>query len=215
MHQPATKRPRPRSILGFTLMEVMLVAAIVNSIPVSQYAKAKQAAYQSRCVSNLREIGKMIVMYQMTEGTYPAAVFYPNDAFKDPKSIVRILEDAGYNLPREMWVCPGAPPELAQRGLTFVYNERLGGRANLNAPDKAWLLIEVNCVSRRVPKPHPGGYNVLCADGHVVTTQQLPADLARIQQAALPGLEGASTGRLARVLARSADRQTVSACAAR
>jgi prepilin-type processing-associated H-X9-DG protein len=149
----------------------------------------------------------------MSEGTYPAAVFFPNDALQDAKSIVRILEDAGYNVPREMWVCPGAPAELAQRSLTFVYNEKLGGKSVLKSPDKAWLLTEINCVSRSVPKPHPGGYNVLCADGHVVVTQQLPSDLVRLQQAALPGVEGNASNRLAQFLFGA--RHDRDACAAR
>jgi prepilin-type processing-associated H-X9-DG protein len=187
-------------MLAFSLVEIMVVSAIVTSIPAAQYARAKQMAYQTRCVSNLQEIGKMVVMYQMSEGKYPEAVFYPNDALNDPKSIVKVLEEAGYAVPREMWVCPGAPPELAAKNLTFVYHDKCGGRSVLKAPDKAWLLVEVNCVSKSVPPPHPNGYNVLCADGHVVTTNQLPSDLVQLQQAALPGVEPGASGRLARLL---------------
>ncbi len=207
MSVPPTPRRR-HSMLAFSLVEVMVVSAIVTSIPAAQYARAKQMAYQTRCVSNLQEIGKMIVMYQMSEGKYPEAVFFPGDALNDPKSIVKVMEDAGYAVPREMWICPGAPPELAGKNLTFVYNDKCGGRTVLKAPDKAWLLVEVNCVSKSVPPPHPGGYNVLCADGHVVTTRQLPSELVQLQQAALPGLDPASTGRLARLLnwGRSSER---------
>jgi len=212
MNSPMPNRCR-RSMLAFSLTEIMLVSAIVTSIPAASYARAKQSAYQSRCVSNLQEIGKMIVMLQMSDGKYPEAVFYPNNALEDPKSIIRVMEEAGYNVPREMWVCPGAPAELADRQLTFVYNEKLGGRSVLKSPDKAWLLTEINCVSRSAPKPHPGGYNVLCADGHVVTTQQLPADLVRMQQAALPPGDEALSTRLARLLTRRQHSQPVSALA--
>jgi hypothetical protein len=149
----------------------------------------------------------------MSEGKYPEAVFYPTDALNDPKSIVRVLEDAGYAVPRDMWICPGAPPELAARGLTFVYNEQCGGRATLKSPGKAWMLIEINCVSKSVPPPHPNGYNVLCADGQVITSQQLPPDLARMQQALLPTTEGGSGTRLGRLGERL--REAVEVCAAR
>ncbi len=196
MNSRILSRPR-RSLLAFSMVEIMAVSAIVTSIPAAQYARAKQMAYGTRCVEYLRQIGQMLVMYHMSEGKYPEAVFYPNDPLNDPKSIIRVMEDAGYTVPREMWVCPGAPPELAARGLTFVYNEQYGGRATLNAPNKAWMLIEINCVSKSVPPPHPNGYNVLCADGQVITTRQLPPDLARLQRACLPAPEPASSGRLA------------------
>jgi prepilin-type processing-associated H-X9-DG protein len=199
MNSTASARRR-RSMLAFSLVEVMVVSAIVTSIPAAQYARAKQKAYEVRCMQNLQQIGQLVTMFHDSEGTYPDAVFFPSDALNDPKSIVKVLENAGYPVPPEMWICPGAPLELAARKLTFVYNDKCAGRADLKAPNKAWLLVEVNCVSKSVPPPHPGGYNVLCADGHVVTTAQLPSDLVKLQQAALPGVEPATSNRLARWL---------------
>ena len=184
---------------AFSLTEIMAVSAIITSIPAAQYARAKQKALETQCRSNLLQIGQMITMFQLSEGTYPKAVLYPGDARKDPKSIVVILENSGYHIPAEMWICPAAPKALRDRGLTFLYNEKCGGRSTIARPSRAWLLIEMNCVSKSVPAPHPGGYNVLCADGHVVTTRQLPPDLAKMQQAALPStLAPDSWHRLAR-----------------
>ena len=201
------------AMLAFSLIEVMAVSAIVTSIPAAQYARAKQKAYELRCVQNLQQIGLMVTMFHMSEGKYPEAVFYPRDALNDPKSIIKVMEDAGYSVPREMWVCPGAPAELADKNLTFVYNDKFGGRAVLKSPAKAWLMVEVNCVSKTVPPPHPGGYNVLCADGHVVTTTQLPSDLVQLQQAALPAADGGPWGRLVRWL--DSYQGAVRTCAAR
>jgi len=172
-------------ILAFSMTEILAVSAIVTSIPAAQYARAKQKAYETKCRSNLRQIGQMITMFQMSEGTYPKAVFYPKDALKDDNSIVRVMEDAGYRVPREMWICPSAPEALAKRGLTFIYNEKVGGKTSVPRPGKTWLLIEINCVSKRISEPHPGGYNVLLADGSVLTTKILPPDLRKIQQAAI------------------------------
>ena len=180
-----TSSPGKKWILAFSITEILAVSAIVTSIPAAQYARAKQKAYETECRHNLRQIGQMITMYQMSEGTYPKAVFYPRDAFKDNNSIVRLLEDAGYRVPREMWKCPAAPPALAKRGLTFVYNESVGGKSSVPRPNKTWLLIEINCVSKRVSMPHPGGYNVLLADGSVLTTKILPPDLRKLQRAAI------------------------------
>ncbi len=184
---------------AFSLVEIMAVSAIVTSIPAAQYAKAKQKAHETECRHNLQQIGQMIKMYQLSEGEYPKAVFYPERALKDDNSIVRVLEDAGYNVPRGMWTCPSAPEVLAKRGLTFVYNEKFGGRTSLKNPGRAWLLIEINCVSRKVSKPHPGGYNVLCADGRVMTTNVLPPDIQRLQQAALRRGKGKRSNWLARL----------------
>jgi prepilin-type processing-associated H-X9-DG protein len=172
-------------ILAFSMTEILAVSAIVTSIPAAQYARAKQKAYETKCRSNLQQIGQMVTMFQMSEGVYPKAVFYPADAFKDSNSIVKIMEDAGYRVPREMWICPSAPEDLAKRGLTFVYNESIGGKSSVPRPNKTWLLIEINCVSKRVSEPHPGGYNVLLADGTVITTKILPPDLRKLQQAAI------------------------------
>lgn len=182
MKKPVWKRVR---ILGFSLTEIMAVSAIVTSIPAAQYARAKQKAHETACRNNLQQIGQIIEMYHMSEGYYPKAVFFPREPLTDPDSIVRILEDAGYNVPREMWICPAAPDALREKGLTFVYNDQFGGRTSLKKPSQAWLLIEINCVSRKVDMPHPAGYNVLCADGHVITTRTLPPDILRLQQAAL------------------------------
>lgn len=193
-------------LLAFSMTEIMAVSAIVTSIPAAHYARAQQKALETKCRSNLQQIGQLIVMYHMTNGVYPDAVFYPEKPLEDEKSIVRVMADGGTPVPAEMWICPAAPEELRSRGLTFVYNEALGGRRTLRDPSRAWLLTEVNCVSRRISKPHPGGYNVLCADGHVVTTQQLPPDIKRIQTAALPAQpappESGWPGRWAQALSR-------------
>jgi prepilin-type processing-associated H-X9-DG protein len=49
-------------------------------------------------------------------------------------------------------------------------------------------MIEVNCVSNKVPPPHPAGYNILFADGHVVSSRQLPSSITSKQKASIEGL---------------------------
>jgi len=190
------KRQRRRRInkwvLAFSITELLAVSAIVASVPLGSYARAKQMGVQTECINNLRQIGQSIVMYQMGEGKYPEAAFFPDDPKKGEDSIIVILAEAsGRALPDQMWVCPAAPDALRKKckGLTFVYNDAYGGRASLKSPDKAWLLIEVNCVSRKAPKPHPKGYNVLFADGHVFTTKILPPSITANQRAMFDDLE--------------------------
>ena len=160
-------RANRRWILGFTLIEVMAVTAIVTSMPVGAYARVQQKAHELNCKNNLDQIGKAIVMYHMNEGTYPKAAFYPSDPVNGADSIRRILEEAGSGIPAEMWTCPSAPDALRDKGLTFVYNSDLGGRSSLAEPSRAWVLIELNCVTPKVPMPHPAGYNILFADGRL------------------------------------------------
>jgi len=169
--------------LAFSLTEMMAVTAIVTSIPAAQYSRAKQKATQLQCQQNLQQIGKAIVMYQMGEGKYPDAVFYPEKPFEDDKSIAKVLDDSGAGIPREMWKCPATPEALSKLGMTFIYNDKFAGRRSLPRPERAWLLIELNCVSTKVPPPHPQGYNILFADGHVITTKHLPPSITAKQKA--------------------------------
>ena len=203
-----TNFPRSkRWILAFSLTELMAVSAIVTSIPAAQYARAKQKAVQMQCVNNLQEIGKSIIMYQMSEGHYAKAIFFPKKPFSDPSSIATILQESGAALPREMWVCPAAPAVLKKRGITFIYNDKFGGRSMLPKPEKAWLMIEVNCVSTKVPPPHPQGYNILFADGHVITSKRLPKSIKAKQQAAVEEIrrELERGGKLARFFGSDED----------
>jgi len=181
-------RRNKKWLLAFSLTELMAVSAIVTSIPAAQYARVKQKATQMECVSNMTQIGKSIVMYHMSEGKYPEAIFFPKKPFSDDRSIAKILADSGAGIPRQMWVCPAAPGIMKKRGISFIYNDKYAGRQSLPKPGKAWLMIEVNCVSAKVPPPHPQGYNILFADGRVITTKRLPKSITAKQQAAIEDL---------------------------
>lgn len=181
-------RKSKKLILAFTLTEIMAVSAIVASIPAGAYARVKGKATQMTCLNNMRQIGQSIMMYQTGEGKYPAASFFPDKPFEDDNSIVKILEDSGAGIPREMWICPSAPGKLRERGLTFIYNDAFAGRQSLPRPEKAWVLIEVNCVSKKIAPPHPDGYNIVFADGHVITSRSLPPSITSKQRAAIDRL---------------------------
>lgn len=153
---------------GFTLIEMLMVGALVANIPQGNFGQAKQRALQTTCVNNLSNIGKLIAM----EGQFPKAAFYPKDPRESKDSIRKILGGGD-----KQWVCPSMPEALARRGLTFVYNDSLAGQVDPRKPSKKWVLIEMSCVSQFTEAPHPLGYNVLFADGHVITTHRLPAQI--------------------------------------
>ena len=83
--------------------------------------------------------------------------------------------------PSELFICPSAPGELAEKGLTFLWNDRCSGKTirQIKNPKKTWLMIEINAVSDDRPPPHPGGYNILYADLQTIKTEkELPKVLA-------------------------------------
>lgn len=177
-------RKRRRGILGFSVTEVLAVATMLSTVPMGAYVRAKQKGVQTECVGNLQQIGQMLVMYYHEHGEYPKAAFYPKDPKNGADSIRNVLE----GIPDKMWVCPSLPDKLKEKGLGFVYNDSIGGARGFSNPGKKWVLIEINCVSKKAPPPHPEGYNVLFADGRVITTKRLPSKITDAQQAKLDQL---------------------------
>ncbi len=174
-----------RRIMGFTVVEVIAVATMVGGVPMGAYTRAKSKAHQAECTSNLQQIGQLLQMYVMENGEYPRAAFFPANPRTDADSIRVMLSD----IPEKMWLCPGLPDALHEKGLTFVYNDSLGGQRSLDNPDKKWVLIEMTCVSKKAPFAHPTGYNVLFASGRVITTNRLPSRITETQQARLEQLQ--------------------------
>lgn len=171
-----TRDQRLRWMLGFTLVEILAVTAIVSSVGSNQYTQVQNKALQTQCANNLQQIGQLIQMHVDNTGSYPKAVFYPKDV-KGEDSIAKVI---GGDL--RLWNCPGLPQALQAKGLSFVYNDAVAGKPNVPDPEKTWLLIELCCVSSKAPAPHPGGYNILYADGHVEASNQLPPDLKALQK---------------------------------
>ena len=159
---------------GFTLTEVLVVTAILSSIPVSSYVGAKQKALQVECASQLRQIGMAVNMFTMTEGKYPDAVLYPAEkALSDPKSIAVILKP--YGMSGKILICPAAPSALKERGLTYLWNDRLSGKAasQVKNTTTTWMMVDITALDERVSS-HQGGYNILYADGHVAWSSKPP-----------------------------------------
>jgi len=174
-----------RAALGFTLTELLAVATMLGTVSSGTYMRAKEKGVETECKNNLQQIGQALVMYINENGEFPKAAFYPKDPIKGADSIRNMIT----GIPEQMWVCPSLPDALKKKGLGFVYNDELGGHKDFSDPGKKWVLIEINCVSASAPAPHPGGYNVLFADGHVITTRRLPNKITEAQQASLDKLE--------------------------
>ncbi len=167
----------------FTLTELLVVTAIISSVPTTAFIRAKQKAVETECMNNMRQVGMAINAYYLANGEYPKAAFYPENPKTDANSIRVILADEIKG--DKIWLCPAMPEQLQEKGLTWVYNDVIGGKTSIPDPAKTWMLIEFSCVSKNALYPHPSGFNIVYADGHVKTTKELPEDIAKNQQASL------------------------------
>jgi type II secretion system protein G len=60
---------------GFTLVEIMIVVAIIgllSAIAIPNFLTARQTAQANACVANLRQIEGAKVLYHLDTGEYPA-----------------------------------------------------------------------------------------------------------------------------------------------
>lgn len=126
---------RRRSQSAFTLIELLVVIAIIAvlaAILFPVYAKARESAKRSQCLSNLKQITTGLQMYlQENNGRLPA---YPSTDLPDMTSLRRLLA------PRvsspALWRCPsdfGNPafPETDGKsfylafGSSYLFNEQI------------------------------------------------------------------------------------------
>jgi len=169
-------RRKNRGVVGFTVMEMVVVTGIVTSMGSGGYMGVKNRALRTQCMNNLRQIGMELRMYEMTNGALPNAKFYPENPKTDSRSLLRLLP--GFE---RCMVCPVMPPALQQKGLTFLWNDKYSGKplSAIPNPSHTWLMIEMTAVSKDAPAPHSGGYNVLCGDLQVRYWKKVPPELRR------------------------------------
>jgi len=163
---------------GFTLIELLVVIAIIAvlaAILFPIFAKAREKAWQSTCLSNQRQIAAALLMYiQDNEET-----FMPGPNSPQPDTTVWCTKLNG--LPAEVYHCPttsdpgsSATPNY---GLNFsLYGQTLG---NLPNPANIPMLADYNALNARasyqiidwdndIDPRHATGVILACLDGHVV-----------------------------------------------
>lgn len=170
---------------GVTMVELMAVTGIMSTLAGqsgSAFMQVRNQALGTQCGHQLRSIHLAIQMAtDQNDGRLPVAWFFPWKMTAtgqldptDQYNIVNIVagRDAGT---RRLFVCPAAPEPWQKLGLTYVYNDAIGGRLldNLPNPSMTWLMMDANVMDpARFPTPHVGTYNVLFADGHVKAIPQ-------------------------------------------
>ncbi len=107
---------------AFTLIELLVVIAIIAILAamlLPALAKAKQKAKQTGCISNMREIGIALVMYNGDYNQYPGDLRTVNNTYVWQP---RLLSLMGGN--RNAFFCPSA---LQQSAWDTNYNKTLAG----------------------------------------------------------------------------------------
>ncbi len=163
---------------GFTAAEVLTVTAILTGLGGGAFVNVTSQAHKTTCQQHLRQIGMAIQMRTMTGEPLPRAWFYPPDPPHPNREKYHLAKVMAGEVPPQMFICPAAPQAIRQRGICYVYNDKLGGKTIDEIPNPAatWLMMDVNVVSPNVPPAHNGGCNVLFLDGHVkwYPASQLP-----------------------------------------
>lgn len=162
-----------RSARGFTLIELLMVIAIIAvlaAILFPVFARAREGARRTACVSNVSQFGKAILMYiQDYDSTYPPRMPNPAPGNAFPCRPCRTIDWRPYARPyiknEQVFVCPsdsGIPTAVAADpfnqtsprpgrlsdfyGSSYCLNTvvtRLGAEAAIPLPAETYMGAEI------------------------------------------------------------------------
>lgn len=151
------------------------VLAAVAVVGLAVVLGTRRLAWKRGCEENLASIYSRLKAFGEDRGNLPALSLFPNDVYTDPDSLYIVL--APYGLHADECVCPALQRHLGDLGIAYIWNVKLNGRAWDELGPGAWMLVEINALSRNVPPPHRGHYHILYADGRVERTPYPPPGL--------------------------------------
>ncbi|MDD3925052.1 MAG: type II secretion system protein [bacterium] len=108
---------------GFTLVEVLVVMAIVallSAILYPSFSSAREKTRQSACISNIKSIGQAVRMYSLdNDRKIPDRVEGTTGAYK---SWAGVLKDGGYVGGFSIFRCPSDSRNILSSNLTLIGN---------------------------------------------------------------------------------------------
>lgn len=167
--EPGPWIPSPSEELAPLFHDVLALKVLVSQPAYCFGIEVESSAREAECERRLKALFKAIRDYEAREGHLPKAAFYPRKPLEDAESLRAIL---GESL-APYYVCPTASSDLARLGLSYVWNEKLGGRKlrDIANPSEVWLLMDfVGAHDWMVENGfcgHRRGVNALFADGSV------------------------------------------------
>ncbi len=167
---------------GFTLIELLVVIAIIAilaAVLFPVFARAREAARRSACLSNLKQIGTALIMYTNTSnGYFPNSPVINNTWPKDdPRQIFVALRP--YLKNRQVFRCPS---DSGGSGYSPTIYDPLGtsyqwrGEGNGSVPQLSNAISggpPVSITSREIAN-YPGGVAKLAAFRDAVRWHMLP-----------------------------------------
>ena len=174
---------------GFTLIELLVVIAIIAilaAILFPVFARAREKARQTSCLSNVKELGLGLLMYiqdydELFPGRYVSLV-YPD--YVAPYKAWYLVIDP-YIKNTQIWRCPSDPTRTLGYGYNTMatngYPMGTGGPlAKIRYPSEMGMLFDTIRAptaynsgsydwptwSGYYPGLHNGGINVVHVDGH-------------------------------------------------
>ena len=169
---------------GFTLIELLVVIAIIAilaAILFPVFAKAREKARQSSCLSNFKQIGLAILQYaqdydeKMVNEWYDAAAPFSwewcntGDYTNYQDYVMPYIKNS------QVFICPSSSrtAEAATAYNTYMHGGRALGTIQYPAYvllilDSTWEWMQTNTTAEgnRAESRHNDGFNVCFLDGH-------------------------------------------------
>ena len=136
---------------GFTLIELLVVIAIIAilaSILFPVFAKAREKARQSACLSNCKQLGMAVMQYaQDYDETYPRTSYLAGDGVKDYTWTI-VVQPYVANV--QIFRCPSDPnpcPPCVKSGVTYVQVPLFSYLPNYNViPAHDWNPVGLGTI---------------------------------------------------------------------